>query len=97
MWKSALFATAAMLMGMWLALFSQIDFLIPYKQVLVQQYGGRIALYFGMVTVNLYFCCLLIARLILLRDTGRKLVHIEKQLRQGSIAHELSDRLNAEE
>ena len=72
-------------------------FLIPYKHVIVQQYGARISIYFGLVTINLYFLCFLIARLILLRDTGRKLVHIEKQLREGSIAHELSDRLSAEE
>lgn len=97
MWKSALFATAALLMGIWLTIFSQVDFLIPYKHVIVSQYSARICLYFGMLAVNLYFLCFLIARLILLRDTGRKLVHIEKQLREGSIAHELSDRLSAEE
>jgi hypothetical protein len=97
MWKSALFATAAVLMGIWLLIFSQIDFLIPYKHVLVRQYGASIAIFFGLLAVNIYFFCFLIARLILLRDTGRKLIHIEKQLREGSIAHELSDRLSAEE
>ena len=35
MWRNALFATAATLMGLLLLIFSQLDFLIPYKRLLL--------------------------------------------------------------
>lgn len=97
MWRNALFATAATLMGIALAVFSQIDFLIPYKRVLVVQHGFGLAVYTGMLAVNLFALYAWITRKLLLKDTGRKLAHVEKQLREGNIVHELSDRLSTEE
>jgi hypothetical protein len=39
-----------------------------------------------------------VARRLLLKDTGRKLAHVEKQLRtRDTIARDLSERLAAEE
>jgi len=37
-----------------------------------------------------------ITRKLLLKDTGRKLVHLEKQLQAGEVARDLSDRLHVE-
>lgn len=97
MWRNALFATAATLMGFVLVLFSQVDFLIPYKRLLVHYYWQEAAIYFGLLSLNLFAGYMALTRKLLLKDTGRKLAHLEKQLREGNIVHELSDRLSAEE
>lgn len=97
MWRNALFATAATLMGILLLLFSQLDFLIPYKRLLAHHYWQEAAVYFGLLAINLFAGYLALTRKLLLKDTGRKLLHLERQLRAGSIVHELSGRLSAEE
>jgi hypothetical protein len=97
MWRNALFATFATLMGLLLLFFSQMDFLIPYKRLLVHYYWQGAAVYFILLSINLFAAYMAITRKLLLKDTGRKLAHLEKQLREGSIVHELSDRLSAEE
>jgi hypothetical protein len=96
MWQNALIATASVLCGFIIWIFSQVDFLIPYKHLLIQQYGGRIALFLGLLTVNVFGGFFALTRRLLLKDTGRKLVHIEKQLRSGSVSRELSEQLNNE-
>lgn len=97
MWKNALFATAAVMLALLLLVFSQLDFLIPYKRVLANQYGTKMLIFLGLLAVNLYSFCFLIARKIMLQDAGRKLIHMEKQMREGSLVQELSTRLNSEE
>lgn len=97
MWRNALFATASTLLGIGLAVFSQIDFLIPYKHVLVERQGFNLAVFTGMLAINLFAFYALLTRKLLLKDTGRKLAHLEKQLREGNIVHELSDRLSTED
>ena len=45
--------------------------------------------------MNLFRAILAINRRLFLRDTGRKLAHVEKQLRTGSsISEELTERLS---
>ena len=97
MWRNALFATAATLLGIALAVFSQIDFLVPHKRVLLRDHSGNLALFTALLGVNLFAGYAWLARKLLLKDTGRKLSHVEKQLREGNIVHELSDRLSTEE
>ena len=96
MWKNALFATVALLMSFVLTLFGQLDFLAPYKTLLLHQYGWKIGLYFGLLAVNLYAVFFLLTRKLFLKDTGTKLVHLEKQLRDGSLPHELGQQLSRE-
>jgi hypothetical protein len=97
MWRNALFATAATLMGLLLLIFSQLDFLIPYKRLLLHHYWQEAAVYIAFLSLNLFAAYMALTRKLFLKDTGRKLAHLEKQLRQGGLVHELSDRLNAEE
>lgn len=97
MWKNSLFATASILFGVAVLLLGQLDFLAPYKDLLWQQYALPIGLYGLMLSVSLYAFFFLMTRKLFLKDTGRKLVHLEKQLRDGSLPHELGDRLNGDE
>ena len=97
MWRNALFATVAVLMGGGILLFSQLDFLIPYKRVLLARYAVAMAVYAVLLAANLYALFFLLTRKLFLKDTGRKLAHIEKQLRSGSLSYELGERLSREE
>ena len=97
MWQNALFATLAVLLGLLILLFSQLDFLLPYKRVLLARYMAPFAVYVALLGVNLFALFFLVTRHLFLKDTGRKLAHLEKQLRSGTVAHELSDRLRSEE
>ena len=93
MWKNAIVATVTLILSGMLFLFGALDFLSPYKQVLLHQYGLAIGLYVVLVGVNLYAAFFLLTRKLFLKDTGTKLVHLEKQLRDGSIPHDLGVQL----
>ena len=94
MWKNAIVATVTLLFGIALFLFGELDFLALFKTVLLHRYGWMIALYVGLFGVNLYAAFFLLTRFLFLKDTGTKLVHLEKQLRDGSIPHELGEQLS---
>ena len=96
MWRNAVVATITILIGFVLLTVSQIDFLLPYKRYLLAHYGRSIAIYLALLAVNLFGFFFWISRKILLKDTGRKLVHLEKQLRAGEVARDLSERLQME-
>jgi len=93
MWKNAVVATVTMLFSMVLGLFGALDFLASYKTVLLHKYGWPIGIYAGLLAVNLYAAFFLLTRKLFLKDTGTKLVHLEKQLRDGSLPHELTEQL----
>jgi len=96
MWKNSLAGTVILLFGLVLGLMGQLDYLAPYKSTMFHKYGWPIGLYAGLLAVNLYAAFFLLTRKLYLRDTGTKLVHLEKQLRDGSIPHELSQQLSRE-
>jgi hypothetical protein len=96
MWRNALFATAATLMGLGTIMLTFLDYLIPYKRVLFQTHGVRMAVFSMLLAINLYAFYFVVTRKMLLKDSGRKFSHIEKQVREGSVFHELSERLSEE-
>jgi hypothetical protein len=82
-------------LGMWLL--GDLSFLSHYRGVILQRYGNVLATFTVVFTANLFGAILAINRRLFLRDTGRKLAHVEKQLRTGSsISDELTERLAAE-
>jgi len=75
-------------------LLGELSFLAPYRVAIVRHYGYLIAWFLCLFAVNLFGLILMVNRRLFLRDTGRKLAHVEKQLRTGSsISDELSQRL----
>lgn len=98
MMTQAAFLAALGLFMISASLAQQLVFLVPYKRVLLHEYGGVIALGAAVLFVNLWAGAYLVARRLLLTDTGRKLAHVEKQLHAGdTILHDLSERLASEE
>jgi hypothetical protein len=63
----------------WIA--GEVSFLAPYKRDLFHRYGTVIVTSVLIVFVNLHAAFYILARWLFLRDTGRKLTHLEGQLR----------------
>jgi hypothetical protein len=95
--NSAFLAAMAMLVMGFLIL-EQVPFLSAYKRVILQEYLWSIGGVVTLVFLNLVAGCYLVSRHLFLKETGRKLAHVEKQLQAGdAIARDLSERLEAEE
>jgi hypothetical protein len=89
------FATTVIFLAIGFFLLQECAFLIPYRTLLIEKYGRVIALYAAALFFNLFALIYLSVRKLLLKETGKKLAHIEKQLRTGeSISEELSRRLS---
>jgi len=92
--KSALFVTAVLFLALFLALLDECKFLIPYRALLIHKYGETILGFAGLLFLNVFTGVYVVCRKLFLKDTGRKLGHLEKQLKSGqSIAEELSQYL----
>jgi len=94
---NVLFATTILFIALLFFLVQECAFLIPFRTLLIEKYGSQVALYAAAVFFNVFAGVYVAARKLFLKDTGRKLAHIEKQLRTGeSISEELSRRLSEE-
>jgi hypothetical protein len=71
-------ALTVFLLASWLA--GELRFLAPYKVALFQHHGRLIAVGTLLVFLNLCAAYYGIARWLFLRDTGRKLMHVDRQL-----------------
>jgi hypothetical protein len=77
-----------------LELTSQLTFLAPFKHLIAQQYLGVIGAALLVLFLNLYAAIYFVFRRVWLKDTGRKLAHLDRQLGSNdTIARDLSDRL----
>jgi hypothetical protein len=91
---SSIFVTSLVVLCGAFYVLGELKFLAPYRMFILEKYGVTIACFVGVVFLNLFAGILVINRKLFLKDTGRKLAHIEKQLRSGSsISEELSRRL----
>jgi len=93
---SAVFITTIIFIAIGLLLLQECQFLIPYRHVLFEKYGSVLLWFSLALFVNLFAAVYLVCRVVFLKDTGRKLAHLEKQLRTGGLSEELSRRLGDE-
>ena len=88
------FATTILFMALGFFLLDQCRFLIPYRGLLINTYGAAVLVFSVVLFINIYALVYFGIRKLLLKETGRKLAHVEKQLRTGqSISEELTERL----
>lgn len=73
--------TFLLALGFWLM--GELKFLVPYKAILIQQYGTQISLFLVVLFLNLFAAAFAINRRFFLKDTGRKLSHLDKQMQVG--------------
>ena len=92
---NAFFTATVFMLALGFFLLGECRFLIPYRQLLWESYGETIAIFAAVLFVNLFAVVYLVCRKLFLKDTGRKLAHLEKQLRTGAnLSEELSRRVN---
>jgi len=89
--RSAFFTTAVLFLALGLVLLGECRFLIPYRALLWHRYGPTILIFATALFLNVFTAVYLLCRKFFLKDTGRKLLHMDKQLRSGnSISDELA-------
>jgi hypothetical protein len=81
---NALLFTIVILLGYGFWLLDQLKFMARYKGVLYQAYGPTILIFLTVLFMNLFGVALAISRRFFLKDTGRKLSHLDKQF---NVAH----------
>ena len=83
---SFLAGLTTIILAAWLA--AELSFLAPYKAAIFRTYGLHIVVGVVLVFVNLLGTYYLVARWLFLRDAGRKLTHIDRQLRSAPGLHD---------
>ena len=83
MLANALILTIAVLLALGFWLMSELKFLIPYRYILLHQYGLVLLSSLAVVFVNLFAGIYAVQRKFFLKDTGRKLSHIDQQVAAG--------------
>ena len=92
--KNALFITAIAFLALILFLLEECRYLIPYRALLLYKYGTTILAFSAALFLNVFTAVYLVCRKVFLKDTGRKLLHLDNQMRGGaSILDELSQYL----
>ena len=95
---NAAFLSAMVLLLLAFSVLGPLQFLAPYKGLIVAQYLWVIVGALVIVFLNVFTLFYLVARGLFLKETGRKLAHVEKQLRTGdTILRDLSERLAGED
>jgi len=92
------FLAAMVLVLMLFALMDQLSFLAPYKQLILRQYLWVIVWLLIALFVNLFAVFYTVTRRLFLKDTGRKLAYVDRQLlTRDTIVRDLSERLAQDE
>ena len=76
---NALIVTVAILLALAFWLMSELRFLAPYRHILIRQYGDVLLLWTAVLSVNVFSAVYAVQRKFFLKDTGRKLSHIDTQ------------------
>lgn len=80
---NVLLITIAILLALAFWLMGELKFFVPYKLILWRAYATPILAYVGVLAVNLFATAFVLIRKLFLKDTGRKLTHLDKQLHVG--------------
>jgi len=82
---SALLLVLTFLLAVVFYLMDDLKFLIPYRAFLFREYDWALAVFFGVLFLNIFAGAFVLIRKSFLKDTGRKLSHIDKQFHVGNV------------
>jgi hypothetical protein len=82
---NALLLTIAILLAYGFWLLDELKFMAPYKSVLIHSYGPILLAAFAVLFANVFGAALLLQRKFFLKDTGRKLSHLDRQFQVGQV------------
>ena len=80
---NVLLITIAILLALCFWLMGELKFLVPYKLVLWRAYATPIVSYMVILSINVFAAAFVLIRKFFLKDTGRKLSHLDKQFHVG--------------
>jgi hypothetical protein len=76
-------------LGFWLM--HELHFLVPWRSLILHDYQQGITLYCALLFANILGLIIWIERKFFLRDTGRKLRHLDQEIHTGE--NELSEEI----
>jgi hypothetical protein len=79
-------------LGFWLS--DQLRFLIPWRSLILHQERNDIVVYSALLFANILGLAIWVERKFFLRDTGRKLKHLDQEIHSGH--SELSEEITAQ-
>jgi hypothetical protein len=82
---NALLFTIVMLLAYGFWLLDQLKFMAAYKAVLFHAYAAWILSFVAALAVNLFGLALALGRRVFLKNTGRKLSHLDRQFNVGAV------------
>jgi hypothetical protein len=92
------FLAAMVLVLILFVLMDQFSFLAPYKRLIASRYLWVIVSLLIAAFVNLFALFYTVTRRLFLKDTGRKLAHVDRQLlTRDTIVRDLSERLSQDD
>jgi hypothetical protein len=80
---NALLTTIAVILAIGFTLMGELKFFISFKVVIWKAYSGYILSYCGLLFANVFAAAFALNRKFFLKDTGRKLAHLDKQFNVG--------------
>lgn len=83
---NALLITIAVMLAIGFALMGELKFFIPFKVVVWRANSAYILSYCGLLFANVFAAAFALNRKFFLKDTGRKLAHLDKQFNVGQSA-----------
>jgi ABC-type bacteriocin/lantibiotic exporter with double-glycine peptidase domain len=82
---NALLIAIAVMLAIGFTLMGELKFFIPLKVIVWRAFSTYILLYVGTVFLNIFAAAYALNRKFLLKDTGRKLSHLDKQFNVGHV------------
>ena len=81
--SNALLVTTTVFLALGFWLLGELRFLIPYRRILFHNYAHTLLLWVTILFVNVFAGVYALERKFFLKDTGRKLSHVDRQVLQG--------------
>ncbi len=94
MLSNAVFIATLIFIALVVWLSGELRFLAPWRSLIVDRYSWNIAAYCLLLFTNLLGVTIWIERKFFLRDTGRKLKHLDQEIHSGQ--SELSEEITAQ-
>ena len=91
---NATFVATLIFLALGFGLMRELHFLVPCRSLILHSYLQSIALYCALLFSNLLGLTIWIERKFFLRDTGRKLRHLDQEIHSGH--SELSEEITAQ-
>ncbi len=94
MLANAVFVATLIFLALGFWLMHELQFLVPWRALILHTYLNDIALYCALLFANILGLTIWIERKFFLRDTGRKLKHLDQEIHSGQ--SELSEEITAQ-